>query len=235
MGRRRPAKWRERQVRVDLGLGVVVQRRVVEPGRPGDDLAELRRLRPTHARPRRPRLVVVHIVASGDRRAMMRRRREVARPGRREGRGGGIVVGRLAAVVVERRHGGEGEGHGGGRGGGSVVIAVVVLVKKRGLRLHLQGVLEAHDHQLHARVLLLVMRRRRRRRRRLAPAAPVRGHRGGVALLLVAGVLAQVRDVEHAQVGVRALHLLRGRAPLRGAVRAPIVTSAKISVIRNYK
>jgi hypothetical protein len=55
----------------------------------------------------------------------------------------------------------------------------------------------------------------------------VRGRRGHVgALLLVAGVLALVRDVEHAQVGVGALHLLRGGALLRGTVRAPVVAPA---------
>lgn len=56
----------------------------------------------------------------------------------------------------------------------------------------------------------------------------MRGRRrcGLVALLLVAGVLALVRDVEDAEVGVGALHLLCRLAPLRRAVRAPVVTPA---------
>jgi len=155
------------------------------------------------------------------------RRREVARRGRRrEGRGG--VVGRLAGEV-ERRRGGEGEGRGGRGGGAAVAVANSMVVEPR-RRLHLEDALEAQPQQLHhARVLLLLLLlQRRRRRRRLAPGAVRgrRGHGGAGALLLVAGVLALVRDVEHAQVGVGALHLLRGAARLRGAVRAPVVAPA---------
>jgi hypothetical protein len=84
--------------------------------------------------------------------------------------------------------------------------------------LNLQAVLEARE-QLHARVLRWL----------LADVVVVRGSRGGAALLLVAGVRALVRDVEDAQVGVRALHLLRGQAPLRRAVRAPVVAPATTS------
>lgn len=93
--------------------------------------------------------------------------------------------------------------------------------------LHLEAVLEGRE-QLQIRVL--------RRRRRMDAAVRVGGRRrmrrgdgdgDGVALVdLVAGVGALVGDVEDGQVGVRALHLPRRRAPLRRPVRAPVVTPA---------
>lgn len=137
----RPAKWRERLVRVEPSVVVERRRRVVTPGRPGHDLAELRRLRAPAAHARRLPVVVDNIVApaSHRRRAVMRRRGEVARPGRREDR--------RRRRLAERR-GGEGEGRG-GRGGRAVVVVVlavvVVVVQRAGPRLHLQGVLEAHE------------------------------------------------------------------------------------------
>jgi hypothetical protein len=52
---------------------------------------------------------------------------------------------------------------------------------------------------------------------------------GAALVLLVAGVCALVRDVEDTQVGVRALHLLRGQASLCRVVRAPVVAPATTS------
>jgi hypothetical protein len=158
----RPAKRWKRQVRVELGLVVEERRRVVERGgggdhRPGDDLAELRRLRPAHARPLRSLVVVVVDVAvAGRGSAVVRRRGEaVARRGRREGRCHGDAVRRrrrLAGVEERRRHGGEGEGRG-GCGGGAAVVGVVVERQPR--RLYPEDAPESHPQQPHARVLLL--------------------------------------------------------------------------------